>query len=703
MAKRFLAALAAWLVLTTAALAQSTVNPSVPAVNAPLSSAPVRSNFGAAYSDINGLLNMHAVSALVNCSAQTATVGADCLVTSSPTAYLWYKYGGVHGYSLIGTIDPSQTPPTFAVASATTSIIVGTTTIAGGTSGRVLYDNAGVFGELPVTGTGSAVLGTSPTITTPAIAFGVGSSNNIFAGSANTGFTNTFYANNSGTIANAATVASIGALLPGGATIYLQASGGGSPLGTLATSVGLTGGLTITAAVGPLTLVNSATSFRIPTTNGSSGQVLSTDGAGVTSWISHAASVFGRTGAVVATSGDYSFSLISGTALVNQGGTGAVTFTANDPLIGNGTSAIAQGTRSGNTTVFATTSGSLTNGNCVSIGASGNLVDAGGPCTTGGGGGTVSAGTANQLAYYASTGTVVSGLASAANGVLVTDGGSVPSISSTLPAVTLGGTVSGGGNQLNNIIIGTSTPLAGSFTSLAYSTTLTGTSANASALAVGRQGATNPALQVDSTTASSATGIKIKSAAAAGGVAVSVITSGTNENLTIDAAGSGTITVGGTSTGAIALSRATTVPTLNGNTFTTGTYTLTGVGGKTLTFNNSITLAGTDSTTMTFPSVSATIPRTVASGAKALATGAISSATCTSVQTDTATGTLTSDAVEFTFSADPTAATGYIPSTSGMLTIIPYVTADTINFKVCNNTSASITPGAVTVNWRVVR
>ena len=37
----------------------------------------------------------------------------------------------------------------------------------------------------------------------------------------------------------------------------------------------------------------------------------------------------------------------------------------------------------------------------------------------------------------------------------------------TLPALTLGGTVSGGGNQLNNIIIGTTTPLAGTFTTLA--------------------------------------------------------------------------------------------------------------------------------------------------------------------------------------------------------------------------------------------
>ncbi|MBR1122108.1 hypothetical protein JQ628_11330 [Bradyrhizobium lablabi] len=36
----------------------------------------------------------------------------------------------------------------------------------------------------------------------------------------------------------------------------------------------------------------------------------------------------------------------------------------------------------------------------------------------------------------------------------------------TIPAVTLGGTVSGGGNQINNVIIGSSTPLAGTFTTL---------------------------------------------------------------------------------------------------------------------------------------------------------------------------------------------------------------------------------------------
>lgn len=55
--------------------------------------------------------------------------------------------------------------------------------------------------------------------------------------------------------------------------------------------------------------------------------------------------------------------------------------------------------------------------------------------------------------------------------------------------------------------------------------------------------------------------------------------------------------------------------TLNGNTFTAGTYTLTGTGGKTLTFSNTLTLAGTDGTTMTFPTTSATIARTDAGNA----------------------------------------------------------------------------------------
>lgn len=46
----------------------------------------------------------------------------------------------------------------------------------------------------------------------------------------------------------------------------------------------------------------------------------------------------------------------------------------------------------------------------------------------------------------------------------------------TLPALTLGGTISGGGKNLNNIIIGAVTPLAGAFTTInGTNLTLTGT------------------------------------------------------------------------------------------------------------------------------------------------------------------------------------------------------------------------------------
>lgn len=88
---------------------------------------------------------------------------------------------------------------------------------------------------------------------------------------------------------------------------------------------------------------------------------------------------------------------------------------------------------------------------------------------------------------------------------------------------------------------------------------ITVTDTTSAALSVGRQGATNPVLQVDASATSVVTGLKITGAAAAGGVALTAISSGTNENLTIDAKGSGTITLNATGTGGITLARATTI------------------------------------------------------------------------------------------------------------------------------------------------
>jgi hypothetical protein len=95
--------------------------------------------------------------------------------------------------------------------------------------------------------------------------------------------------------------------------------------------------------------------------------------------------------------------------------------------------------------------------------------------------------------------------------------------------------------------------------------------------------------------------------------------------------------------------------------------------------------------------------QTIASGTAALGTGAISSATCATVVTVSATGVAATDDIMADFNASPIAVTGYVPSASGMLTIIKYPTANNVNFLVCNNTSSSITPGAITLNWRVVR
>ena len=96
-------------------------------------------------------------------------------------------------------------------------------------------------------------------------------------------------------------------------------------------------------------------------------------------------------------------------------------------------------------------------------------------------------------------------------------------------------------------------------------------------------------------------------------------------------------------------------------------------------------------------------PRNIAKGTAALGTSAIGSAACASAVTVSATGVATTDVITAGFNGDPTAVTGYVPLVAGMLTIIPYPTANNVNFKVCNNTNGSITPGAITVNWSVNR
>jgi hypothetical protein len=96
-------------------------------------------------------------------------------------------------------------------------------------------------------------------------------------------------------------------------------------------------------------------------------------------------------------------------------------------------------------------------------------------------------------------------------------------------------------------------------------------------------------------------------------------------------------------------------------------------------------------------------PSVIASGASPLGTSAIASTTCSTVVTAAATGVASTDAIIWTPNASIKAVTGYTPLTTGGLSITVYPTTNNVNFDVCNWTASSITPGAVTLNWRVIR
>ena len=87
------------------------------------------------------------------------------ILYASATNTLSKLAAGTNGYVL----TLSGGVPTWAAGGGSSAITINTTTISGGTTGRVLYDNAGTVGELANTGTGNNVLATSPTLVTPVL------------------------------------------------------------------------------------------------------------------------------------------------------------------------------------------------------------------------------------------------------------------------------------------------------------------------------------------------------------------------------------------------------------------------------------------------------------------------------------------------------------------------------------------------------
>lgn len=129
----------------------------------------------------------------------------------------------------------------------------------------------------------------------------------------------------------------------------------------------------------------------------------------------------------------------------------------------------------------------------------------------------------------------------------------VPTLSLPAALTFTGKTITGGTFNSPSLV----TPALGT-------TTITSSSANS--LTVGPNGATNPVLQIVSSTVSQANGLSITGSVSGSGVNLATASSATNDGIVINAKGTGTIVLGNVSTGAISAT-----PQFNGTVLSAST------------------------------------------------------------------------------------------------------------------------------------
>ena len=122
---------------------------------------------------VNGSVNT--ADAMTISAAGVVSLGTALGVTSGGTGLNSYTTGDILYSSATNTLSKLGIGSTGQVltvaggvptwATGGSGLTINTTTISGGTSGRVLYDNAGTVGELVNTGTGNNVLSVAPSLT----------------------------------------------------------------------------------------------------------------------------------------------------------------------------------------------------------------------------------------------------------------------------------------------------------------------------------------------------------------------------------------------------------------------------------------------------------------------------------------------------------------------------------------------------------
>lgn len=404
-------------------------------------------------------------------------------------------------------------------------LTVGTSTITSGTNGRVFFNNAGVLGEKTVTGSGSVVLATAPTLSQVIISSGTLGGIDLITGIPGSDDGGGF-GGAAGTIdiggGNAADPrngGAAGSLNLSGADTDSSANGGA---GGSVTMVGATG-----YAAGSLT-----------TSGGVAGAGGSINTSGGASGPGGAINTSNNGGAITTTAGG---SITTGTGNVNLGNTsgtlGALTF-------------VTPGT--GIATWLATPS---------------------------------SANFANAITDETGSGAVVL----ATSPTLVTPALGTPS-SVTLTNAT-GLPVSTGISGLGTgVATWLATPSSSNFAAAITDETGTGAVVLATSPTL-----VTPALGTPSSvTLTNATGLPVSTGIS--GLGTNVAASLAN------AMSSGTIAT-------LAGSEALTNKTYNGMTITANTGTLAVANAKSVTFSNSYTLAGTDGTTITLPATTSTVAK----------------------------------------------------------------------------------------------